>query len=128
MDLSPNTAAPISAAPDERERKQLRLLRAAETLNYAVFGLGMLALGPRGHGSHTRLWIGTTEILAFTALHLAIYLVWRPRVRARRWRQEELVDPSAAARHVRDARIGVFGALFGTAIVAAIVIAAWTRG
>jgi hypothetical protein len=128
MHLSPNTDVRISAALDERERKQVRLLRAAATLNYAVFGLGLLALGPREHGGHTRLWIGTAETLVFAALHLMIYLVWLPRAHARRWRQEELVDPSAAARHARTTRLSLFGALFCCAITAAILAAAWLRG
>jgi hypothetical protein len=127
MDLSPHTDTPISEAIDARERKQVRLLRALATLNYAAFAVGFLALGPREHGSNTRLWIGTAETVVFTTLHLLIYLVWLPRAHARRWRQEELVDPSAAARHLRSARLGVLGALLGCAMTAAILVAAWTR-
>jgi len=118
----------LSAALDDRERRQLLRIGAAALLNFVVFGLGVAALGPRVHGSHARLWIGTAHALVFTAVHLSIYLVWIPRAHARRWHQEGLADPSAAARRLRNARRGLFGAVLGSAIVSATLVAAWIRG
>jgi RNA polymerase sigma factor (sigma-70 family) len=116
----------LRGAMDARERRELRLAGLAELANYALFVVAIATLPPRSAGvAHTQL--GIAYVLAFTAVHFLIFLVWLPRVRARRRRAELLADPSAAERHAHEDRQGRRLVGVASAFVLAVLVFAWLR-
>jgi RNA polymerase sigma factor (sigma-70 family) len=113
-------------AIDERERRQLRLIYAAGVANGVIFCTAVAFLPPRGPTTTaTRMWLGLVLTIAFSAIHFAIYFVWRPRVRARRRQAEVLADPAAAGKHAREdrqARVSGGIAAIGIASVIALIV------
>ncbi|MEY2937385.1 MAG: hypothetical protein RL033_8134 [Pseudomonadota bacterium] len=116
----------LLAALDERERRALRRIAAVGMLNMVAFGVGVMMLPPRGpETSLARAWLGTACTLAFTVIHLSLYLVWYPRAKARRRAAEVAADPAAAARHTRDARQARLAVLLACGLIALVIAAIW---
>jgi hypothetical protein len=109
----------LRGAIDERERQELKLAGIVAMTNMVLFSLGIAGLA--------RSWLGIAYTIAFSAIHIAIYLVWVPRVKVRRRRAEVLADPSAAERHLREDRRSQFWATLACAIIGVVVVAAWLR-
>ena len=115
----------LKNAVDERERRELRWAGAAAMANLALFSLGIPLLRSE-LPAQSRL-AGSILMIVFSAVHLAIYCVWCPRVKARRRAAEVERDPGAAARHAREERRRKGKAIGAATIILALLAAAWIR-
>ncbi len=116
----------LKRAIDERERRDLKRLGAVSVANLALFAFAVPVLREQ-IPDHFRL-VGSFWALGFTAIHLAIYFVWLPRVTERRRQAEVHRDPEAASRHARADLRQKRWAGASVLVLFAVVVAAWIRG
>ncbi len=115
----------LKEAVDDRERRELVASHAVAAANVTLLAVGIPLL--RHHApAHMLLW-ETLLATGTTAVHMAIFLVWRPRAKARRREAELARDPGAAERHAREESLGRLGAAFAALVIAAVLLFAWMR-
>ena len=113
----------LRKARDARERLELRRLGAVSIVNTTVFCLFVGLVKPLA-GEHWRA-AATAWVLAYMATHLVTYLVWLPRIRARRLAMEVAENPAAALRHRRERRRALAWGGFAGLLGAGVPIAVW---
>jgi RNA polymerase sigma factor (sigma-70 family) len=113
----------LRKARDAQERRDLLRLGAVSIVNTTVFCLVCGLVKPLA-GEHWRA-VATAWVLAYAASHLVTYLVWLPRIRARRLAMEVAEDPAAALRHRRERRRALFWGAFAGILGAGVPITVW---
>ncbi len=116
----------IGNAIDEQEQRALVRIRAVSLVNVALFSVGIPLLRAT-LPAHGRV-VSSLVALVFSAIHMAIYLAWLPRVTQRRRETEARRDPQAAVRHARHDLRQRRAAVISSLVVLGVVVAAWIRG
>ncbi|MEE2663402.1 MAG: RNA polymerase sigma factor [Myxococcota bacterium] len=99
----------LGEAIDERERRQLRRLRAVAIATVVASGLGMLWSARFGH------WLPPTAVfLGFVVALGLLYGLWLPRITRRRRQHQRATDPEAPARHRRRRLVALVASVAGT--------------
>ncbi len=94
---------------DEQERRELRRFKAAAITSVVLAAAGFTFTAPL---RPTWFWMSAVY-LAFVVALSYLYRIRLPRILARRYAAERAADPTAAARQLRQRRLGMIGLITG---------------